>query len=195
MQTKRIKIVILRHGRPRLSTLPRLAAGNLSIWIDAYNRAGIAKDPPPIKTADALKTCNVIVTSDLARSIESGKALAPDRPMISEELFREVGLPYGPVAFFRMPPEAWAVFFRVLWSFGYERNGESMAAFKERSGRAAERLISLARMHGSVLFVGHGLINGFIAKELLSSGWEGPRRPGTRYWAYAEYTGSNATDR
>jgi broad specificity phosphatase PhoE len=182
------KIVIIRHGKPSLPAWPGIKARELGNWIAAYNRAGIAEESPPEKATSAVKTCTLIVTSDLLRSIESGKALGLQLPMISSELFREAGLPYGPITFVKMPPKMWALFFRILWSFGYEKNGESISAFKERSRRAAERLILLAREHGSVLFVGHGLINAFIARELLSAGWKGPGRMVTPYWARAEYT-------
>ncbi len=183
-----MKIVIIRHGKPSLSAWPGIKARELGDWIVAYNRSGIAEVSPPEKTINAVKTCAMIITSDLPRSIESGKALGPGLPMISNELFREAGLPYGPIALLKMPPKMWALVFRILWSFGYEKNGESIAAFKERSRRAAGRLISLASEHGAVLFVGHGLINTFIARELLSAGWKGPGRMITPYWARAEYT-------
>ncbi len=183
-----MRIVIIRHGKPSLPAWPGIKARELGNWIVAYNRAGIAEESPLKKTINAVKTCTMIVTSDLPRSTGSGKALGLGLPMISNELFREAGLPYGPITLLKMPPKIWAVFFRILWSVGYKKNGESIDTFKERSRRAADRLISLAREHGSVLFVGHGLINTFIARELLSAGWKGPGKMSTRYWACAEYT-------
>ncbi len=183
-----MKIVIIRHGKPSISAWPGIKARELGSWIVAYNRSGIAEESPPKKTINTAQTCVLIVTSDLPRSVESGRALGLGLPMISDELFREAGLPYGPITFLKMPPKMWALFFRILGSLGYEKNGESIAAFKERSRRASDRLISLAREHGSVVFVGHGLINAFIARELLSAGWKGPGRMITPYWARAEYT-------
>jgi hypothetical protein len=38
------------------------------------------------------------------------------------------------------------------------------------------------------MLVGHGFINYFIAKELLSRDWAGPLKPGSNYWQYGEYT-------
>ncbi len=182
-----MRIIILRHGKPGMPAWKRIKAGELQGWIDAYNRAGIRGPAPPGKVLDAAKACNVIVTSDLARSIESGKALADHNPVISDGLFREAGLPFFPVGNIRLSPALWALFFRVLWSWGLEENGEPRRLFKERSRFCAERLIGLAKEHGSVLFAGHGIINSFIARQLLASGWTGPGRTPVRYWSYAEY--------
>jgi broad specificity phosphatase PhoE len=108
--------------------------------------------------------------------------------MISDGLFREAGLPYEPVALMRMPPYAWAALFRVLWVFGFQANGESIQAFRERARSAANRLISLAHEHGSVLLAGHGMMNRYIARELLSAGWNGPGNTKMPNWGFTEYT-------
>ncbi len=189
-----MKIVLLRHGRPIPPAFPWITAFELGRWIDAYNRTGIRESTPPRRALNAAGTCSVIITSDLARSIESGKALARGMPIMSDGLFREAGLPYGPFGSIKMPPMVWAAFFRLRWFFGYNANGESIHAFRERSRRAAGRLIVLAKEHGNVLFVGHGLINGHIARELLAAGWKGPVRPRYRHWACTEYTRGNSTD-
>jgi len=183
-----MKIVILRHGKPSLPSWQWIKAIELRDWIDAYNRAGIQDAVPATKALDAARECSVIVTSDLARSIESAKALAKGIPTLSESLFREAGLPFCPVGNIKMSPLAWALFFRLLWAFGFEANGEPVRLFKDRSRKAADRLIELAKEQGSVLFVGHGIMNAYIARRLLSAGWTGPRGPRTHYWASAEYT-------
>jgi hypothetical protein len=66
-------------------------------------------------------------------------------------------------------------------------------AFKLRVSLAAEKLIQLAKSHDSVLLIGHGIINRYLAKELISKGWSGGAAPGGnkywgyRYWEYAAY--------
>jgi broad specificity phosphatase PhoE len=132
--------------------------------------------------------CKVIVTSDLLRSVESGRILGSRTPMISDGLFREAGLPYGSAAFIRMPPSVWAVLFRFLWSFGFKTNGESIHVFRKRAQSAAMLLISLASEHDSVLLVGHGLLNSYIARELSSAGWQGPGRTTIRHWGFTVYS-------
>jgi broad specificity phosphatase PhoE len=183
-----MKIVLLRHGRTSLAPRPWITARELGRWIDAYNSAGIRKMPPSVAAMAVAAQCTVLVTSDLLRSVESGSALGLGRPMISDVLFREAGLPYGPVTFLKMPPSVWAVLFRFLWALGFKTNGESIHAFRKRAQSAAMFLISLASEHDSVLLVGHGLINSYIARELLSAGWYGPGKTRIRHWGFTEYT-------
>ncbi|WP_231886464.1 hypothetical protein [Methylomonas methanica] len=42
-------------------------------------------------------------------------------------------------------------------------------------------------MAGSVLLVGHGLMNYLIAQQLRANGWHGPAKPGKRFWEYGVY--------
>jgi broad specificity phosphatase PhoE len=182
-----MKIVLLRHGRTNLPPWPWITARELGRWIAAYNRAGIQDMPPPAAAMAVAGQCKVIVTSDLLRSVESGMLLGSKTQMISDGLFREAGLPYGPAFFVRMPPYVWAVLFRFLWSFGFKANGESIHAFRKRARSAANLLISLARKHDSVLLVGHGLINSHLARELLSAGWNGHGKTKICHWGYTEY--------
>ncbi len=183
-----MKIVLLRHGRTNLPPWPWITARELGQWIAAYNAAGIRDMSPPGSALAVAEQCGLIVTSDLPRSMESGKLLEQGMSMISDGLFREADLPYGWTTFIRMPPYIWAVLFRFLWPFGFNSSGESIHAFRNRTRTAAMRLISLAHEHGSVLFVGHGLINRCIARELLSAGWNGPRKTKIRHWGFTEYS-------
>jgi broad specificity phosphatase PhoE len=183
-----MRIILLRHGKTSLSPWPWIKAGELGRWIDAYNSAGIVDRSPPSTAMAVAGQCKVIVTSDLLRSVESGRALGSGGLMISVGLFREAGLPYGSTAFFRMPPYIWALLFRIVWAFGFTTNGESVHAFRKRARSAASFLISLARKHNSVLLVGHGLINGYIARELSCAGWQGPGKANIRHWGHTTYT-------
>jgi len=183
-----MRIILLRHGRTSLPSWPWIKARELGRWIDAYNTTGIRDISPPDAAMAVAEQCKVIVTSDLLRSIESGRALGFGKPTISDGMFREAGLPYGNATFLKMPTYVWAVMFRMVWAFGFKANGESVQAFRERTRNAANRLISLAHEHGSVLLVGHGLINGYIARELLSAGWRGPGKTMIRHWGHTAYT-------
>lgn len=181
-----MKIVLLRHGKTNLRPWPWIRAAELGAWVDAYNSAGIRDSPPPAAAVNAAGRCNAIVTSGLLRSVESGRALG-SKMQISDGLFSEAGLPYRSAAFVRMPPYVWALLFRFCWSLGFKTNGESIHAFRVRAQSAARLLMSLAREHGSVLLVGHGLINRFIARELLSAGWKGSGKTKIRHWGFTEY--------
>ncbi len=56
-----------------------------------------------------------------------------------------------------------------------------------RARRATQELIRLAGKSETVLLVGHGLINHYIAKELLNLGWIGPEKAASGYWAFSVY--------
>ena len=86
-----------------------------------------------------------------------------------------------------MSVENWGIFLRVASIFGFSRNGESLLMAMRRAKEASLELISLAKEKQSVLLVGHGFINYFIAKELLKQQWVGPSKPGGSYWDYGTY--------
>lgn len=182
-----MRIVLLRHGRTNLRPWQPIRAAEFGSWIDAYNAAGIRNTPPPAAAVHVAGRCGVIVTSDLARSVESGRLLGP-QAMISDALFREAGLPYGSGGFIRMPPSVWALLFRCMWAFGFKAHGESLETFQRRARSAAEFLIALARERDAVLLVGHGLFNRYVARELRSAGWRGPGKTKIRHWGFTEYT-------
>jgi broad specificity phosphatase PhoE len=88
---------------------------------------------------------------------------------------------------FSMSLYKWGVFLRVISIFGFSRNGESLSMARIRAIEAASELVNLAKEKKSVLLVGHGFINYFIAKELLRKKWLGPSKPGGGYWEYGTY--------
>jgi broad specificity phosphatase PhoE len=183
-----MKIVLLRHGRPDISENRKLRASELQQWIKSYNSASIVSENVPSKNViEIANTCNVVVCSDLPRSIESAKMLGLNEINIIESVFKEMGLPFGRFPLFKMRPTIWAALFRLLWFFGYSSNSESLTEGKIRAKVGANLLKEAAIKGGPVLFVGHGFINRFIAKELLSSGWKGPKYPGKKYWEFGVY--------
>lgn len=182
-----MKIVIVRHGKPDVPDFEKLKACELNTWIDSYNAAGIVQKPPPVRTIEIATQCRAVVCSDFPRSTQSAAALNV-KVLHSASLFREVCLPYAKWNLLRLSPYTWALLFRIFWALGYSSHGESFRSFQLRASAGAEKLKQLATEHGSVLFVGHGLINKFIAKELLSSGWKGPRSPGWKHWAFGVYS-------
>lgn len=184
-----MKIVLLRHGMPDISTHKRIRANEIPAWIEKYNAAGLISSHRP--TSEAIKVanqCNVVVCSDLRRSIESAHTLGLQDIHYIETIFREMNLPYSIFHSPKLPPVLWLVFFRILWSFGYSSNGESLREAKLRASNCASRLKEIAHTNESVIFVGHGFVNRYIAKELLHNGWQGPASPGLRYWDFGVYT-------
>ena len=136
---------------------------------------------------EVAKSCNIVVCSDLPRSVESARALGVNEIDFIESMFREMELPHGSFPSPKLSPNIWAAFFRLLWFFGYSSNGESLREAKSRASKGANRLKEIAANNGSVLLVGHGFVNRFIANELVSNGWQGPANPGKQFWEFGVY--------
>ena len=187
-----MKIILLRHGKPVAPILEKISATAFRQWVVEYNAAGLS--PSSIPASNVLnhaQACNVIVCSNLPRSIESAKALNTGNVVFSSSIFNEAGLPTTDGYKLKLSPKVWAVMLRVAWFFGYSKNSESFAEAKKRAVEAVQKLTEIAREHDSVLFVGHGVFNRILANELRRSGWSGPNNPGSKHWSMAVYECEN----
>ncbi len=183
-----VQIVLLRHGKPDIPEHGKLRGNELHRWIELYNSAGIAPGFVPSQGAiEITSVCNTVVCSDLKRSIESASALGVKNINVIEPVFREMGLPFCNFPTLKLSPSIWAALFRILWFFGYSSNSESIHEARLRASIGANRLKEMAVNNGSVLLIGHGFTNRFIAKKLLSNGWKGPKNPGKKYWEFGKY--------
>ena len=183
-----MRIVLLRHGRPQVPEFGKLRANEISRWIESYNCSGLMpNDTPSQEAIEIAGSCDSVVCSDLPRSIDSAKALGVKNIDVVDPSFREMGLPHGDFPSPKLSPNTWAFIFRILWFFGYSANSESLGEAKYRASKGATYLAKIARDSSSVLLVGHGFVNRFIAKELLANGWQGPLSPGKKYWGYGIY--------
>jgi broad specificity phosphatase PhoE len=86
-----------------------------------------------------------------------------------------------------LPPLVWARIFRVLWLLGYASNAESYRSTKIRAEQASSELVQLSKEHGHIMYMGHGIFNRLIVKELLKNGWRGSKRPSGEYWGFNNY--------
>ena len=179
-------ISLLRHGRPSYELSGRFSASELSTVAKKYDQSGIADKPPEAAKQMAGQHAYVI-SSDLPRSIESALQLGFTEIHHSSPLFREVAIPHFDRGSISMHIDTWVIVLRILSLFGYSRNGESIKIARQRARQATLELIQLAHTHTSILLVGHGFMNYFIAKELLSQNWQGPNKVGKDYWAYSTY--------
>ena len=96
-------------------------------------------------------------------------------------------MPHFDRSFLTLPAMGWFVLLRIMWLFGFRKNGESFTQAKFRAKQAANKLIALAEKNDKVILVGHGLMNRLIAKQLRLKGWQGPVSPGKKYWEYGVY--------
>jgi broad specificity phosphatase PhoE len=144
--------------------------------------------PPPDDLLAIAAETPCIVASDLRRARESAAWLAGATPVRVESELREAPLPESLGVPLRLPPGAWVVLARVLWLLNAGAAVESVAQTRQRAQRVADRLEALAVEHDSVMAVGHGMFNRFVASALRRRGWHGPRHLPRPYWAAAPFT-------
>jgi len=181
-----VRITILRHGQPEFEWQRSVKGSEFRSLESAYDSAGIVGNPPD-ESRLLINHHEFVVCSDLPRSVQSAKALGVRTIHLSSPVFREMNLPYFNHAPIKLPLKLWVVILRTLWFLGFSRNTESFSMAKARARMASSKLVELAAEHNSVLFVGHGFLNHYVAKELLATNWEGPRSPGKKYWEFGTY--------
>ena len=183
-----MQITLLRHGKPDMPHHKSISPKKFGEWIDAYNGASLCpKHAPDSDILTLAKKSKAVVCSDLTRSINSALCLGV-KPVCAAPLFREMELPYWSFPAPVLPANIWAFLFRLCWFAGLTSKAESFKDAKVRAASATDLLVKYAQEHHQIIFVGHGLLNRFIAKTLLENGWSGPKNPGKQYWQYGVYT-------
>lgn len=175
-----MKIILMRHGKPLLPQARWITAAEMARWVEQYNLAVVAADSVPASNLSLVNAATTIVTSTTPRAVSSAQALGCDTA-VADPLFCEAQLPFAAWRFLRLPAVVWVAFFRLLWLGGFSRNADSIQTTKIRAKAAAQTLIALAEQ-GSVLLVGHGIMNRLIARELVAAGWVGAARHASSYW-------------
>ena len=184
-----MQIILMRHGVPKIDKYLRLNAAEFGMWVEKYNTADIDTDyPPPQQAIDQAGQCTFVICSNLTRSVESAKVLGIEHINVKSPLFREMDIPHTAWRFPRLSLSAWSIFFRLIWICGYSAHGESFKSAKERARYCAETLANLSSVHGTVIFVGHGTLNWFIARYLKHMGWLCSKNPPRRYWEFSVFS-------
>jgi broad specificity phosphatase PhoE len=183
-----MEIILARHGKPSALPTDPIPGYHIGAWVSRYNEAGITRTlAPPVQLQRLAASIGCVVASDLRRSIESAQWLASSREVHIEPALREAGLPDSIGTALRMPPGIWVVVARAAWWLDWCYSSETVRTAKYRAELATDQLCSLADQHGTVLVIGHGLLNRLIATQLSRRGWRGPRRIPTAYWAMATF--------
>lgn len=184
-----MRIILVRHGRPAISTNFRICHKDFSAYIDAYEAAGL--DPscvPPEEVQDLLKGLSEIFTSDKPRSQDSARALAPGAELIADPLFVEAPLASPHIPLLRVKVPAWAVMARILWHAGYHPEIENYRRVKQRAKRAADILTHQAKKDAGIsALVAHGYFNAIIGHELRRRGFRKIGSHRARYWNAVVY--------
>lgn len=176
------EILLVRHGVPMCDHRTRIRGCDFANWVTAYDDAPI--DPaslPAVALRERMSAMPCVVTSVLRRAIESASIVAPGRPLVSDPLFNETGVPTAIQLRLALPPGHWDVLARAAWLLGWAPGTESAREASARAARAADHLIALARQHRGVALVGHGMLNTLITRALRRAGWTGSGSPRS-YW-------------
>ena len=183
-----MRIILVRHGRPAISTDHRTSHRGFRDYIDAYEAAGL--DPgsaPPEELQDLVKELDAVYTSDKPRSQDSARALAPNAELIADPLFVEAPLASPRIPLLRMGVPSWAVMARILWHAGYHPEIENYRRAKHRAVEAADILIARAREDGVAALVAHGYFNAIIGRELRRRDFRKTGSHRARYWNAVVY--------
>lgn len=183
-----MRIILMRHGRPDLDESTPMESSRFADWLDAYREAPLCDEAPPHTASEVARQAACIVCSDLRRSIDSAHRLCPEVDPVIDPRLREMAMPHGPIPLLKLSARRWATLFRNAWLLGYSAGAmENRRQGMARALQAAANLAQLSGEQGKLLFVGHGIFNRFLARELRRAGWQGPADPGRRHWDWAEY--------
>lgn len=183
-----LRIVLVRHGRPAISTDHRTSHRGFTDYIDAYEASGL--DPssaPPEELQDLAKGLTAVFVSQRARSQESAKAIAPHAELIADSLFEEAPLASPKIPLIKLGVPAWAVMSRILWHAGYHPEIENYRKAKQRAKSAADILIFKAQEDGTSALVAHGYFNAMIGRELTRRGFRQTGHHRVRFWNAVVY--------
>ncbi|MDX8045340.1 histidine phosphatase family protein [Gracilibacillus sp. S3-1-1] len=183
-----MEISLIRHGKSKFTDSHRITVNEFNNWVKNYDDKGVfEEDFYPQETLIKIQSANMVMASDLKRSIESAKLLHQAIKITSIPIFRETELPIPLVKGVKLNPSIWALILRCLWFMGYSKDCESIFNAKRRAQKAAQLLIEHAQEHNSIALVGHGFFNMLIAKELLKNGWIGKRKTSSKHWNCTTY--------
>ncbi|WP_044640815.1 histidine phosphatase family protein [Risungbinella massiliensis] len=187
-----MEISLIRHGKSKYTEQAQITCKDFKKWVEQYDSHGVFEENVyPANTLEKISQANIVITSDLKRSIESAQILNKNVKTISLPLFRETELPDPDINFWgiKLTSNVWAVLFRCLWLSGYARRCESVSNAKiQRAKKASLLLTEYAQKHKSVALVGHGFFNLLIAKELQKMGWQGKRKSDSKHWHCTTYS-------
>ena len=179
----------MRHGEPDVPALAdRVSSKEFLTCLELYKSCGILDtDKPPDSAQEMFSHFKAIVSSDLKRSIDSASLLSSGTLLTIDPMFREIEDTFIQIPYLKLTPKSWSIIFILLWFVGALDFKKAFKKGKLRAKNCAGKLVGLAEEHEKVLFVGHGFINTYIAKELKLLGWDGPKSPSKRYWGYSVY--------
>ena len=179
----------MRHGAVEIDVADGwISAIEFPQLLHQYDQSTISADSEPAPATLERFADYFIVSSDLARAIDSAQRFHANAPQQRYSLFREVDGAYLPIPWLKLPPKLWAVLFIFMWLAGLFAYKQSIRQAKARAELAADTLEKLAEQHDRVLLLGHGFMNIYIARALRQRAWLGPKTPAKRHWEFGVYS-------
>jgi broad specificity phosphatase PhoE len=158
-----MEIILYRHAEPVVSNNEIIFGYDFPSWVQRYNASGIiAKDL-------SIEKEKLIYTSDLLRSIETGKLIG--EKVIQDSLFREAEISLIKFPAIRLKAQYWLVISRCLWLLGFRKKCEPFHEARQRAKQIVDKIESLLLEHQRIVIIGHGFINRLIRTELLHRNW------------------------
>ena len=158
-----MEIIIYRHAEPAVSINEKIRGCDFPAGVKKYNESGI------IAVKDMGHKEKVVYTSDLLRSMETGRLIAEN--IVANPLLREAGIPLIKFPAVYLKAKYWMIIARVLWLTGNKTGCESFSETRVRAKLAVDWFESILTKEQRIVAVGHGFINRLIKKELLYRGW------------------------
>jgi broad specificity phosphatase PhoE len=183
-----VRIVLVRHGKPDAVSAASIAGHDIGRWVRGYDAAGISRElAPSAVIREMAASAGCVLASSARRAQESAAWLAASKAVRVDSELREAALPESIASSIRLSPGVWVVLARVAWWLNWCDSVEPIAMTRQRAGRVADRLAALAVEHGSVMAIGHGMFNRFVASQLRRRGWRGPAMLPRPYWTASQF--------
>ncbi|MFD0051923.1 hypothetical protein ACFVHQ_22005 [Actinomycetes bacterium NPDC127524] len=91
-----MEITLIRHGRSLWIENMPMTCIEFKKWVENYDCNGVFEEKSyPSVTLKKIGAANIVISSDLKRTVESAKYLRPDIPVISYPLFRETAFTHS----------------------------------------------------------------------------------------------------
>jgi broad specificity phosphatase PhoE len=158
-----MEIIIYRHAEPRVSNNEIISGHDFPLWVQRYNDSGICINEFAGEKEEA------VYTSDLARSLETGRLIGKN--VIPDPLFREAEIPLIKFPAIRFKAKLWLFISRSLWLLGLKTKCESLREARQRARKIVERIDLQLLKDERIVIIGHGFLSILIKKELLHKGW------------------------
>lgn len=176
------RIFLIRHARPLVSGKGLFDAAAARQYITDYDTAQVEEFVLRHESIP-FRQIQKVFCSPLIRSRLTAQAIFGDAVHLHiDHTFREFERRIFSLPFVRLPIRLWLLSARLLWFMGFNSKGiETFRQARVRARKAAELLASDAAANGTSVLVAHGLLNGFIRRELRRMGWEQRTRGGNNY--------------